>query len=80
MPSAPKSVLNWEVSKLKSVLEKSKTLKKMFVTLLSVLILNKSAKPLCSANKSIHSRFPNSVAMSVLVTDVVFMLVTTESF
>ena len=54
-PSVLKSVPNWVVSKQKSVSEKSKTLKKMFVTLSLVLTLNKSVKPLCSVNKFIHS-------------------------
>lgn len=57
VPWAPKFVPNWVVSKQKSVSEKSKTSKKMFVTLSLVLTRNKSVKPLCSVNKFIHSDF-----------------------
>ena len=60
VPSVLKSVPNWVVSKRKSVSEKSKTSKKMFVTLSLVLTLNKSVKPLCSVNKFIHSDFSDS--------------------
>ena len=61
VPSAPKSVLNWEVLKLKFVSEKSKTSKKMSETLSLVPTPNKSAKPLCSVNKFIHSITANFI-------------------
>ena len=61
VPSAPKSVPNWEVLKLKFVSERSKILKKMSETLSLVPTPNKSAKPLCFVNKFIHSDTVNFI-------------------
>ena len=62
--SALKSVLNWVDLKQKSVLEKLRISKKMFVTLSLVLIPNKSAKLLCSVNKFIISNVEFSIVFS----------------
>ena len=56
-PKTPKplNILTLNYPKLGEVPEKSKTLKKMSETLSLASTPNKSAKPLCSVNKIIHS-------------------------